>query len=163
MSITFNKPPEKSAKEKSDLWLISWSFKEPVPVLLYLGLLKFAYWNCKETKGGKMLKTWCREQKQNQCYEKTKTKKPWQEQNRVEVDSPFCCLLDKSRHCRNKKKSVENTHWRFSISISEIIWWEGRKCVSLLEICRRKHSNPIIIWWFRRTIFDQHQFAMLTL
>lgn len=33
--VSFNKPPENSAKEKSHLWLISWSFKKPFPVSLY--------------------------------------------------------------------------------------------------------------------------------
>ena len=35
---TFDKPPKNSANEKSDLWLISWSFKYPLPVSLYSGL-----------------------------------------------------------------------------------------------------------------------------
>jgi len=35
--LTFDRPPENSANEKSDLWLISWSFRNPFPVVLYWG------------------------------------------------------------------------------------------------------------------------------
>lgn len=48
--LTFDKPPENNANEKSARWLINWNFKVAFPVVVYPALESLAnlYWKWKQ-------------------------------------------------------------------------------------------------------------------